>query len=347
MDVLSQLHFADIKLRTLRGSLNHQLNADEGIPAYLAEVRARSGEFLSAAELLSAHKLAQIDDWPPLPNPVLIAEIRRWWQTRREGWSARVHGFYNAVGSGLAWPVRFVRERLQGEQLPPMEAYRRREWETIVSAVGAVYDKLTWISELGNELLRPRLEQLLSGTSRVELLRKLEEEHARVDLERELQDMIAREMSTFREESPQYYTFLKRLDAFAAAARPATSIVLFVAGFGPAGHVVPQMIGDAAVQTAIHFATDVAGGTVAAAVGDRAISQTAATGMGYLEAKFRGMQSAFLARRAAWLASMLKQHLLGNLPEELQAAAQTPQSTAYGDVQQVLGELKWRLTETT
>ena len=65
---------------------------------------------------------------------------------------------------------------------------------------------------------------------------------------------------------------------------------------------------------------------VAAAVGDTAISGTAATGAGYLEARFRKLHVAFTAQRAGWLAGLLKQHLLGTLPEDLKRAAEIRQS---------------------
>ena len=44
-----------------------------------------------------------------------------------------------------------------------MDAYREREWSAVLEAVEKVYHKLTWLSELGNELLRPRLEAVLAG----------------------------------------------------------------------------------------------------------------------------------------------------------------------------------------
>jgi hypothetical protein len=337
---LSRLRFPEIKLRTLRGSLRELLDKERGLPAWLDEISRRSADFRAAAELLSAHQLAEIDDWPPVPNQVLVTEIREWWAAQREGWSAAVHGFYNTVGRGMLWPFRAARNTLHGEPEHPLEAYRRREWSAVLDAIEKVFRKLTWLSELGNDLLRPRLQSILAGTNRLNLLETIQRAHRSLDLQAELRDLVARELSNFRSESPKYYELFKRLDSVAAAARPATSVVLFVTGFGPVGDALMPVFAHSAMQGVIHVAGDVAGGTVAAAVGETVISEGAAQGAGYLELRFRKLHAAFTARRAAWLAGLLKEHVLRTLPEELAAAATLPSSEAYRRVQHLQSDLR-------
>jgi hypothetical protein len=340
LDDLSELRFAEVKLRTLRGSLKEVLHPDRGVPAYLGELRSRSDEFRGAAELLSAHQLAEIDNWPSAPNKLLVNEIRRWWGSQREGWSAAVHGFYNAVGRGLMWPVRAAKQTLYGDEPSPFESYREREWNAILTAIEKVFRKLTWISELGNELLRPRLQSVLAGTNRQQLLDTIHAAHRDVDLQADLSQLVSSELSSFREDSPRYYEFFRRLDSVAAAARPATSVVLFLTGFGPVGHALMPAIADGAIQGIVTVAGDVAGGTVAAAVGETVISGTAAQGAGLLEARFRRLHAAFTARRAAWLGQLLKEHVLGTLPEDLARAAQLPESAEWQRVDKVRCELE-------
>ncbi|MEZ6064431.1 MAG: GTPase domain-containing protein [Planctomycetaceae bacterium] len=340
---LSEMRFAEIKLRTLRGSLVEVLDGERGLPAYLGEARRCSGDFKAAAELLAAHQLAEIDNWPAAPNKVLVGELREWWSKQREGWSATVHGFYNAIGRGLAWPIKAARETIYGEEPGPFDRYRELEWAAILTAVEKVFRKLTWISELGNELLRPKLQSLLAGANRSQLLDTLQAAHRQVDLKWELSDLVAREMQSFRDESPKYYEFFRRLDGVAAAARPATSVVLFLTGFGPVGDVLMPAVADGAIQGMVHIAGDVAGGTVAAAVGESVISGTASQGAGYLEAKFRRLHNAFTARRAAWLGGLLKEHLLRDLPEELATAAMLPESPEWQRVEQLQQQLASQL----
>jgi len=42
---------------------------------------------------------------------------------------------------------------------PPWDLYRQREWDAIVRTIGKAYDELERLSELGNPLLKTRLEQ--------------------------------------------------------------------------------------------------------------------------------------------------------------------------------------------
>jgi hypothetical protein len=203
-----------------------------------------------------------------------------------------------------------------------------------------VYDKLTFLAQLGNEALRPRLEAVLSGTSRADLVQSVRAAHERIDLEVVLAQLVREGLAGFRQESPRHYEFFRRLDMLAAAARPMTSVALFVSGFGPVGHAITPVLTDTALQGVVHVAGDVAGGTIAAAVGDAVISEGAATGAGYLEAKFRRLHLAFTSRRAAWLAGLLNSHLLGSLPAEIRAAAELPESEAYRDVDSLVEQLQ-------
>ncbi|MCH7685436.1 MAG: 50S ribosome-binding GTPase, partial [Planctomycetes bacterium] len=143
---LSRLRFADIKVRTLRGSLQHLLDPVLGVPAYLDEVEQRSAEFRAAAERLSSESVVKVRDWPTIPNSLLVAEIRQWWRCQREGWARRVHGVYDTVGQGIIWPFRFARDKLAGDSQSPLEHYRGQEWSAVLNGVEEIVDKLTWMS---------------------------------------------------------------------------------------------------------------------------------------------------------------------------------------------------------
>lgn len=331
---LSRLRFADVKLRALRGAMERVVRPD-GAPGYLAEVAAASREFRSAAEMLLPHQAERVAAWPPVPNAVLIGEVRNWWRGQREGWSAKVHGFYNVVGQGIIWPVKAARDVLQGKPESPWEAYRRQEWSAILTTVERIYERLAFVSEMGNSVLRERLERLLSGTSRSALLSKVEAAHRAVNLDAELEDVVRRQLSNFREESPRHFNMVRRLDMAAAAARPVTSVVLFISG-------IP--LPDFAATGAMHVASDVLGGTITAAVGETVISEGAATGSGYVEAKLRQLHAAFTARRGAWLWGLLNEELLGTLGEEIQRAAGLPESGAYREVDGAIRELRGLLS---
>ncbi|QDU44252.1 hypothetical protein Mal52_27310 [Symmachiella dynata] len=336
---LSQLRFDDIKYHTLQTSLSRLLDPQQGVPGYLDEVRLKSLDFQSAAELFSSNQLARIDDWPPVPNSLLVYHVRDWWREQREGFPRAVHNFYNTVGRGVVAPFRWARNHIAGEPTDPLEEYRRREWNTIVEAISRLYDGLTQLSQFGNALLQPRLEKVLAGKSREALLETLSTEYKALDLAEEMSQLVAAQMHTFRDDSPQMYAFLKRLDTVAAAARPMTSVVFFFAGGLPVGQAVSPLMGDAMTQAAVHIVGDIAGGTGAVVVGEAAVSGTS-EGLRYLESKFRQLQAGFTARRVTWFSELLRAHLLGSLQEELQSAADLPHSDLFASVQAIIEDLR-------
>jgi hypothetical protein len=340
---LSRLRFDEVKLRSLRGSLRHLADAELGLPDYLREIDRKSSRFQSAVELLSADKITRMDDWPVIPDSLLIEAVRHWWQSQREGWPRTVHGFYNRLGGAVMWPFRAAGKKLHGEQVTPMEAYRRREWSAILETVEKSYERLKILCDSGNPMLQSRLEQLLGGVSRSDLLNRLEEAHRQVDLEAELKQLVESEMQSFRDESPQFYKFLKRVDQSVAVVRPAASVVLFFTGMGPVGDAAASLAANSAFQSAVHVAGDVAGGTIAAVVGDTALSGTTSSGAGYLEAKFRKLHTAFTATRLEWLLKMLDEHLWGSFVKEIHAGASALQSEPYRQVVEMLGVLEKQL----
>lgn len=342
---LAGLHFSAIKLRTLRGSLSNLVSPD-GVPSYLGEIRTASTAFQSAAELMSAHKLAQIDNWPLPPTPLLVSQIREWWRSHREGWTRTVHDIYGTVGETVLFPFRWVTKRITGDTPDPLEVYRQQEWNVILQTVNQLYDELGRLGELGNELLRPRLERLLAGSARSDLVTLLQREHQAARLGEEFSTVVNQQMQLFAKESPSAFSVLRRLDSIAAAARPMTSVAIFALAAGPVGHAVLAPLTDVAAQSlAIHIVGDVAGGTGAVVVGEAALAQTAG-GIRQVEARLRSLHAACTAQRVAWFTRLLRKHLLGDLQAELEAGANIPHSMAFRTVEASTQDLRQQVVET-
>jgi hypothetical protein len=174
---LSELKFAEIKLTTLTGSLCHLMDAETGLPAFLREIEGRSLAFESAAKWLSSESVIKVRNWPSIPNSLLVTDIRSWWRQRQHGLARRVHEFYDTVGRGIIYPFQAARNRLQGPAIAPMDAYRRSEWGAVLTVVEEVYERLTWLSDSSDQLLKPFLDQMLAGRSRSQLLEELRSEH--------------------------------------------------------------------------------------------------------------------------------------------------------------------------
>jgi hypothetical protein len=337
---LSEMRFSEIKLRTLRGALSQILAPQTGVRAYLEEIRLKSAAFQDAATLLSMQELARVDNWPPPPIGLLVSHIRLWWRTHRRGWTKAVHDAYGRVGNTVLWPIRWARRKIAGEAPHPAEVYRNAETDVMVQTVDAVYAELTRLSQLGNDLLRPRLEALLAGASRADLLDRLHAAQSALDLDAELNSVVNVQMQAFRDENPNAFGMFRKLDSIAAAARPVTSVVLFVVGAGPVGHalVVP------AHSLATHIMGDISFGTGAVVVGETALSGTVG-GLRVLETRFRQLQEAFTARRVAWFAEFLRQNIFGNLHRELTAAAEICNAAAYANALSCVDRLSRQFPE--
>jgi len=332
---LSELKFAEIKLSTLSGALTHLMSDDAGLPAFLREVETRSGAFESAAKWLSSESVIKVRDWPSISTSLLVAEIRAWWRQRQHGLARRVHEFYDTVGKGIIFPFRFAGEKLRGPTISRLEQYRQNEWGAILKVIADLYDRLTWLSESANPLLKPFLERMLSGKSREQLLEQLRLDQERVDIGKELILAVDSEMQAFKEGNPDAYNLYRQLTNLSAAIRPLTSVAFFTIGLGPAHELV--------VHGLTPIAADLATGTVAAAGGDAMLSG----GANLLETRFRRLQAAFTKRRVDWLLKRLNEQVFGAVPGDLQAAAEVIRGEAYRNLAQAAARLDKQLADVT
>lgn len=340
MQDLSRLRFEEIKLRTLQGALSLLCDPRQGIPGYLAEIRQYAGVHGDAWNRLT-ERLSEISvSWPTIPNRVVIEQMREWWRQHRVGWEASVHGFYDALGNGLMWPLRKL--HLAGHNPGPtwQEQFIEREWQTIQQQLTAVFDRLESLSNHGNPVLTPRLNALMTGRSREELLQKLHAEHALCPIDEELHQLVERQMGDFQQLHRDWFKLLKRVDSVAAAARPAITVALFATGFGPVGQAMMPLVTDTVLQGAVHVAGDVAAGTATAALGDQALAAGASRGVHSLEAWFLQLHQLFVEGRKQWLLRQLQLHLWGTLLEDLHRASELPRSPEFLDVDVSLRQIR-------
>ncbi len=340
-DVLSQLRFSEIKLRTLRGSLRQLVCPTSGVPAYLNETRVRSQQFRDAAEVFAARSLVRHADWPAPPNSLLVDEMWHWWDTHREAWTSNIHGFYSHIGRWMSGGFRLVRERIWGAQAPPLDDYRKSEWEATVRVLQQVYDQLRVVTTLGNELLTSRLDRLLAGTTCESVLERLRKEHDAFDFDQLIRTLVDTEMTSLKSGQEQLFGILRNADRAAAVVRPALTLLLFLGG----GFGADQMLLHAASQSVTHVAIDAtaaAGTTIAG----EAVVGTASTVVGQAKAYLLKLHEKFKAQREAWLIAKLREFLLGDLLAELQIGASVPDATAFAEVESVIREFNERLTPT-
>jgi hypothetical protein len=342
---LSQLKFDAIKVQAFAGALRQVTDEGSGIPGWLKEMEFRAREFQDALTLLSSDRLAKMDRWPLLPNKVLIDAVRDWWRQQREGWSASVHGVYRQLGKLVALPVKLLRQHSSGSAEDPLEVYRRQEWQAALEILQSSLERLEQLRDLGHPLLRDQIGQMLSGLSREQMIDEFRARHQALDFAADLQTLINQQLNQFREERPDFYRLIRRMDTAAAAARPLISLTLFFTGAGPLGEaVIPAMAGGA-LSSVFHLAGEAVGGTVVTAVGDKALTDAAGGGLGYVEAKLRQLHTAFASQRAQWMSQQLDQLLLKGLPDELVRGAQVPILPEFLEVKRLTRDLQQRVRE--
>jgi hypothetical protein len=326
---LAGLHFDAIKIRTFRGALSRVLDPADGLPAYLVEVRAAAAQFAAAASALSATEMARVA-WPNLPSSVLVDEIHQWWDAGRSDWSRRIHGFYRTVGRSVMWPVREAWTAMTGPREDPLAAFKRQEQAAIVAAVEKLLDELQRLSQVGNAILQPRLQRILGGQARAELLAQVETAHRELPpVDEAFRAWLRAEFDDMRAANPRTTRLLQTLDQALAVARPAITITLVVSG--------GVLVGDLVAQSAMHAAGQVAAD---AAIGEAAVS-TLGEGMRQSpRLLFRRVQEKYARKRARWLADFLESHLLGGLLAELREGAAVPESAEFQAVETGISVLR-------
>jgi hypothetical protein len=78
---LADLQFGKIKIRTFRGALRQVLDADNGVPRFLDEIRQKSTEYVRARDWIERTTSTTID-MPRVPGHVIMDELWRWLEPR-------------------------------------------------------------------------------------------------------------------------------------------------------------------------------------------------------------------------------------------------------------------------
>jgi hypothetical protein len=334
---LAALHFDAIKIRTFRGALARVLDPAEGLPGYLDAIRAGAAQFAAAASALSATEMARVA-WPSLPTRVLVDEMQQWWDADRTAWSRRVHGFYRVIGRGLMLPIRAAWTAVAGPSEGPLTAFQRQEQAAVVMAVEKLLDELARLAQVGNEVLQPRLQRVLGGQARSELLARIEAAHRSLPpVDEDYRAMMRAELDGLKAGYPRVAQWFQALDQALAVARPAITVTLCVSG----GVLAGELVGQAAMHAAGHVAGQIAADAAIATGITEAVVTTTGEGARQAAARlFRRLQTRFAQKRAQWLAAFVEKELLGNLLDELRQGAAVPESSAFREVEAAVAELQ-------
>ncbi|MBS0210548.1 MAG: 50S ribosome-binding GTPase [Planctomycetes bacterium] len=336
---LAALHFDAIKIRTFRGALTRVLDREQGCRRWLDEFRHTAAAFDTARRELSLRELARLD-WPTVPTSLLVDEIVAWWDAQRAGWLRSVHGAYRTMGNWLVWPAQAAWRQIAGEARDPIAEFHQDERLAVVETVEAVIAQLERLANVGNDILRPRLQALLAGHSRVALIEELRTAYEQLpEIDDEYRQFLRHELETWQQENPRARSWLRSIDVAAGVARPAITISLAVGGGFLAADVVHQAAVQAAGHTATQWAADAAI-TSGVTVGGEALVSLSGQGMKQAWGRlFLRLQTRFAEQRARWLAQWLEAHWLRDLFEELRAGAELVELPAFHETNTLLDEL--------
>jgi hypothetical protein len=218
-----------------------------------------------------------------------------------------------------------------------LAAFQREEQAAIMTAVEKLLDELQRLSQVGNAILQPRLQRILTGHARGDLLARVEAGHRGLaPVDEDYRAMLRAELDAMKAAYPRFTRWLETFDQAMAVARPAITVTLAVSGWVFAGDVVGQ--------AAMHVAGNVGGHVVSEVVvagGGEAIVAGSGEGVRQAAARLFGrLQARFAQKRAQWLADFLERDLLGNLLTELRQGAAIAESSEFKDVEQAAAELQ-------
>ncbi|MDO4557731.1 MAG: 50S ribosome-binding GTPase [Planctomycetia bacterium] len=340
---LGDLRFDSVRLRTFRGAIRRIVDSREGAPAWLAKLRQAASRYQRAVKTLQADQLVRIE-WPNLPPEIVSEEIWRWWNLSRPVWVRRVHGFYRNVSRGIFRGVRGTWHYLKGDELTTgsgptdsLTVFRNQERNAIQSAIERLYAELQRLAEVGEETLRNQVATVLSGASRGDVLRRMEETYESLPtVDDDFRRFIAERMEQWRKTSRNVDKVLRYTDYTAAILRPAVSVGLFVTGSQLAGHIAGSALFHAAQDTLIGTATTVVGDAAISAGGDLT---------GQVATFFLSIQEHYVEQRAKWLAGRLEEELLGDLLETLRRGARIGDSPELNEAESLLRKFRTQLDE--
>jgi hypothetical protein len=337
---ICERHFDAIKLRTVRGAVARLTHPLDGCPAWIDQLVATSERYAEAARQLAADSLLRDDHWPLPPGGELVTGVRTWWAAHRQGLTRTLHTLYGRLGDTLLVPVRWTRDQLTGPPPKPWDDYRRREWGHVVDAVERVLAQLTRLSQLGNEILRPRLERLLGGAARERLLESLRTDQSAVDYAAIVETVVAGRMTQWQSEQANLFGYLKLLDQGAAVARPVISVGLFFVGAGPVGGAVTGAVPDLLAQSLLVHVTSETLATAGTVVAGEAGVAAGTTRLQQVAVWLTQLHAGFVAQRTKWLAEHLHRELLAGLLDDLQSHGPKSLTADVAELRALLGKLK-------
>jgi ribosome biogenesis GTPase A len=244
---LSQLKFAEIKLRSIQGSVRQLLDDTTGAPAFFRQVARTSDEYAHTRELLRQAFTPTITP-PAIPSHLLWEPMMAWLkQRRRLQLALTIHQTYSTVARFLTAPFRRSTATIE-------QNFRTQEREVYQQAILELFDAMRRQRELGDDRIKAAMDQVLSGANQEHLFAELLAEYDALPLVSDaFRHYVHEVLDDFATSHPTTMTMLQSILWTTAAIRPVFTIgIIALPGAGFAfDFVVTDVIGNVVVDNAL------------------------------------------------------------------------------------------------
>jgi GTPase SAR1 family protein len=244
---LSQLKFAEIKLRSIQGSVRQLLDDSSGAPAFFRQVARTSDEYAHTRELLRQAFTPSITP-PAIPTHLLWEPMMAWLKQRRGLQLAlAIHQTYSTVARFLTAPFRRSTATIEQD-------FRAQEREVYRQAILTLFDAMRRQRDLGDARIKAAMDQVLSGANQEQLFTELLAEYDALPLVSDaFRHYVHEVLDDFAHSHPTAMTMLHSLLWTTAAIRPVFTIgIIALPGAGFAfDFVITDVIHNAIIDNAL------------------------------------------------------------------------------------------------
>jgi hypothetical protein len=337
--MLTELHFAELKLRATRGAIDQLVL---GSSQWLEGLRRKSETLRHLATALEGSLGRERLNWPAAPRPLVVETLWKIWNTERAPIAQNIHWAYGKLGQALLAPVGWMRGKSGQAPLTPIEKFREDEWNSISQVVDHLFGELERATPHHSDLreaheFTPRLQAMLSGQGREKVLEELKQAHLRCDLAGEVNSLVERDFRDFLARQPGLKLTLQILDQAAAFSRVGVSVVLAFAL--PGFELATQGLGQGLLQSTIHLTSETVVGVAGAGATDVAASYGAGQGLGQFQQWLLRVDEQFVAGRIRWFEAALAKTGLGKFVGTIGDGARLAEVDSWKALQQTIHQI--------
>ncbi len=326
---LAELRFTEIKVRSLRGALRQMLEAREGLPAYLRELKNVADENREARDAIRRAVQTKMIA-PELPGHIVSDEIWRWLTPRRTRFDRAVHSFYGRIGSAMVRLLPGHRDPAEQEA-----GYIEAEQSQLNRALESIYATLELVEATATPVVRRELTPILTGEERRRAFDELQTGLAKTPILTEAyRQTIARKLEQFEANNPTMMRAIEWGLVATAVIRPAITLCMFSGA-------------DLAAHAALHVGThsmaqifvDLAAGTAVTVGGEGTLAGLGSPAKRLLADLF----AKYYEERATILARLVRDCVLGRHLERIDRLATLAESGDYKAAMEKIEDLSREL----